>query len=105
MLGLIGVDQRQRRTAPTNSQKAMRAGVLVNGRPKRPETIETQRVIVDVKAAVRELTMDAMETLKNAMVDQRAPSSAKITAAIAALDRGWGKPEQAVSANVSVLIK
>jgi hypothetical protein len=55
-----------------------------------------------VKAAARELTLDAMETLKNAMVDQRAPWSAKITAAIAVLDRGWGNPEQTVSANVSV---
>jgi hypothetical protein len=31
-----------------------------------------------------------------------APWSAKITAAIAVLDRGWGKPQQTVSANVSV---
>jgi hypothetical protein len=65
-------------------------------------TIETRRVIADVKAAARELTLDAMETLKNAMADQRAPWSAKITAAIAVLDRGWGNPEQTVSANVSV---
>jgi hypothetical protein len=74
-----------------------------HGRPKRPETIEARRVVADVKAAARELTLDAMETLKNAMVDQRAPWSAKITAAIAVLDRGWGKPEQTVSANVSVI--
>jgi hypothetical protein len=65
-------------------------------------TIETRRVIADVKAAARDLTLDAMETLKNAMADQRAPWSAKITAAIAVLDRGWGNPEQTVSANVSV---
>jgi hypothetical protein len=43
-----------------------------------------------------------METLKNAMADQRAPWSTKIIAAIAVLDRGWGKPQQIVSANVSV---
>jgi hypothetical protein len=35
------------------------------------------------------------------MVDQKAPWSAKITAAIAVLDRGWGKPTQAVDANLS----
>jgi hypothetical protein len=73
-----------------------------DGRPKRPETIEARRVIADVKAAARELTLDAMDTLKNAMADQRVPWSAKITAAIAVLDRGWGKPAQTVSANVSV---
>jgi hypothetical protein len=35
------------------------------------------------------------------MTDQKAPWAAKITAAIAVLDRGWGKPTQAVDANVS----
>jgi hypothetical protein len=43
----------------------------------------------------------AIDTLKEAMVDQKAPWSAKITAAIAVLDRGWGKPTQAVDANLS----
>ena len=55
-----------------------------------------------MKAAARDLTLYAMETLKNAMVDQKAPWSARIAAAIAILDRGWGKPTQAVKANVSV---
>jgi hypothetical protein len=43
-----------------------------------------------------------MDTLEKAMTDQKAPWAAKITAAIAVLDRGWGKPQQTVSANVSV---
>jgi hypothetical protein len=83
---------------------SFRPGVSGNpfGRPKRPETIEARRVVADVKAAARELTLDAMNTLKRAMADPKAPWSAKITAAIAVLDRGWGKPEQTVSANVSV---
>jgi hypothetical protein len=59
------------------------------GRPKRPETIEARRVVADVKAAARELTLDAIETLKSAMADQKAPWAAKIAAAIAVLDRGW----------------
>jgi hypothetical protein len=37
------------------------------------------------------------------MADPRAPWAAKIAAAIAILDRGWGKPTQVVDANVSVL--
>jgi hypothetical protein len=83
---------------------SFRPGVSGNpfGRPKRPETIEARRVVADVKAAARELTLDAMNTLKRAMADPKAPWSAKITAAIAVLDRGWDKPEQTVSANVSV---
>jgi hypothetical protein len=73
------------------------------GRPKRPDTIEARRVVADVKSAARELTPVAMDTLEKAMTDQKAPWAAKITAAIAVLDRGWGKPEQTVSANVSIL--
>jgi hypothetical protein len=72
-----------------------------NGRPKRPETIEARRLVANVKAAARDLTQDAMETLKNAMADRTAPWSARIAAAIAVLDRGWGKPTQAVHANLS----
>jgi hypothetical protein len=44
-----------------------------------------------------------MDTLEKAMIDLKAPWAAKIAAAIAILDRGWGKPTQAVDANVSVL--
>ena len=52
--------------------------------------------------AARELTPDAMDTLKEAMAGPKAPGSAKITAAIAVLDRGWVKPTQAVEANVNI---
>jgi hypothetical protein len=45
---------------------------------------------------------DVVGRAQNAMADQKAPWAAKITAAIAVLDRGWGKPQQTVSANVSV---
>jgi hypothetical protein len=72
------------------------------GRPKRPETIEARRVVADVKSAARELTPVAMDTLEKAMTDQKAPWAAKITAAIAVLDRCWGKPQQTVSANVNI---
>ena len=58
--------------------------------------------MADIKSAARELTPVAMDTLEKAMTDQKAPWAAKITAAIAVLDRGWGKPQQTVSANVSV---
>jgi uncharacterized protein DUF5681 len=83
---------------------SFRPGVSGNpaGRPKRPETIEARSVVADVKSAARELTPVAMDTLEKAMMDPKAPWAAKITAAIAVLDRGWGKPQQTVSANVSV---
>jgi hypothetical protein len=48
-----------------------------HGRPKRPETIEARRVVADVKAAARELTPVAMETLEKAMTDQKTPRGRK----------------------------
>ena len=73
----------------------------VNGRPKRAETIEARRVVADVKAAARELTLDAMDTLKLVMKDPKAPPAARVGAATAILDRGWGKPTQPVDANIN----
>jgi Family of unknown function (DUF5681) len=72
-----------------------------DGRPKRPETIEARRVVADVKAAARELTLDAMDTLKLVMKDPKAPPAARVGAATAILDRGWGKPTQPIEANVN----
>ena len=66
------------------------------GRPKRPQTIEARKVIADVKAAARELTQDALATLKRVMLDAKAPPAARVSAATAVLDRGWGKCGQAV---------
>jgi hypothetical protein len=64
-----------------------------------PAAVETRRVVADVKAAARELTPEAMDKLKEAVADHKAPWAAKIAAAIAILDRGWGKPTQAFDAN------
>jgi hypothetical protein len=56
----------------------------------------------DVIELARSHTTDAIETLVAAMNSDSAPWGARIAAANAILDRGWGKPEQTVSANVSV---
>jgi hypothetical protein len=66
------------------------------GRPKRPKTIEARRVIADMKAAARELTQQAIDTLAAIMNDPKAPAAARVSAATAILDRGHGKPTQAV---------
>jgi uncharacterized protein DUF5681 len=71
------------------------------GRPKRPDTIEARRVVADVKAAARDLTLDAMDTLKQVMKNPKAPPAARVGAATAILDRGWGKPTQPVDANIN----
>jgi hypothetical protein len=75
------------------------------GRPKRPETVEARKVVADVKAAARELTSDAMGALKRVMQDPKAPAAARVSAATAILDRGWGKPTQQVEANVGMTLE
>jgi hypothetical protein len=55
-----------------------------------------------VRAAAKENTVDAIKTLKTVMNKDCAPSAARGGAAIAILDRGWGKPMHAVEATVSV---
>lgn len=51
----------------------------------------------DVKAAFRGYTFEARDTLVEIMQNKEAKESARIRAAEIILERGWGKPEQAVS--------
>jgi hypothetical protein len=66
-----------------------------SGRPKQPLTID-RRMFVEVKDAARKLTQDAIDTLGAIMKDPKAPAAARISAAVALLDRGHGRPLQAV---------
>ena len=61
-----------------------------NGRP---------RVLADVQNAAREHSADAIKTLSDIMDNPKAPAAARISAACALLDRGYGKPLQTVDAN------
>lgn len=47
-----------------------------------------------LKDLAREHTEDAVETLVSVMTDKDAPHPARVSAASAILDRGWGKPSQ-----------
>jgi Family of unknown function (DUF5681) len=66
------------------------------GRPKRSATIEARRIFRDVMTAARERTQDALDTLASVMRDPKAPAAARVSAAQALLDRGYGKPAQAI---------
>jgi hypothetical protein len=50
------------------------------------------KVIIEVVNAARERTLEAIATLTAIMGDTKATASARVTAAVALLDRGWGKP-------------
>ena len=66
------------------------------GRPNRPETVEAHRTIADVRAAARSYTAEALQTLADVLQSEKAPWAARVAAANAILDRGWGKPSQAI---------
>jgi hypothetical protein len=72
------------------------------GRPKRPKTIEAKRIVADVKATAREMTPEALSTLRTVMNDPKAPPSARVGAATAVLDRGWGRPTQSIEGQVTL---
>ena len=57
------------------------------GRPK---------IVGEVQDLAREHTAKAMQTLVSVMNDEKAPPAARTTAAIAMLDRGYGRPAQFV---------
>lgn len=50
----------------------------------------------ELKEAARALTPLAMGTLSKIAADDDAPHAARVAASTAILDRGWGKPSQAI---------
>jgi hypothetical protein len=54
------------------------------------------KATADVRAAAQQYTEEAVKTLATAMRAAKAPWNARVTAAIALLDRGHGKPKQSV---------
>ena len=55
------------------------------------------RIIEAVRDIARESTTLAIETLRTIAADTGAPHAARVSAATALLDRGWGKPLQGVA--------
>ena len=58
------------------------------GRPK---------VLGDVQELARQKSPEAINTLSNIMHNEKAPPAARVAAANALLDRGYGKPTQPIS--------
>lgn len=50
----------------------------------------------EVRRLAKALTVEAIGTLADVMRNKRAPAAARVSAAEALLNRGWGKPSQAV---------
>jgi hypothetical protein len=58
------------------------------GRPK---------ILIEVTQAARERTMAALETLDTIMHSAQASAAARVSAAVAILERGWGKAPQTMT--------
>jgi hypothetical protein len=58
------------------------------GRPK---------VLGQVQALARQHSTEAIETLRHVMQDKKSPPAARVAAANAILDRGFGKPSQTIN--------
>lgn len=56
--------------------------------------------IEDVRSLARAYTDSAIKTLAGIMSSPDAPQGARVTAAEALLNRGWGKPDQTTNVNV-----
>jgi phage gp46-like protein len=54
------------------------------------------KTVPEVKAAAREYTQAALETLAQIMLTSQS-DAAKVSASTALLDRGWGKPSTVVT--------
>jgi hypothetical protein len=73
-----------------------------DGRPKRSQTLERMKIEADVKALARECAVEAISTLRLIMLDAKYPPAARLGAANALLDRGFGRPTQAVDVSGEV---
>jgi HEAT repeat protein len=55
------------------------------------------RLLAEVQGLAREKSPEAINSLANVMRDEKAPPAARVAAANALLDRGYGKPTQPIS--------
>jgi hypothetical protein len=54
------------------------------------------KTLAQIESLAREHTEKALKTLERVMVEPSAPHAARVSAANSLLDRGWGKPKQAI---------
>jgi hypothetical protein len=61
--------------------------------------------IHNVAALARTFTREAISTLHEIMKDKTTTASARVAAAVALLDRGWGKPLMAMDVRLNVEVR
>ncbi|HEY2229971.1 MAG TPA: hypothetical protein VGI22_19965 [Xanthobacteraceae bacterium] len=58
------------------------------------------KIIFEIARVAKQYTWEALETLAGVMRDKDASPPARVAAAVALLDRAWGRPMQAVEVTV-----
>jgi hypothetical protein len=82
------------RALKNNPEKSKRGGARPGaGRPKG----SPNKATAGLRDLARKYTDGALETLSTIMDDKNAPAAARVSAANALLDRGYGKPSQVLS--------
>lgn len=85
-----------------NQAKSKRGGARPGaGRPKGVPNKAT----ASIRDAAREYTEQALLTLAEVMADEEQPAAARVSAANALLDRGYGKPSQSVDVTGDMTFK
>jgi hypothetical protein len=59
------------------------------------------REVADVRALARKRGKEAIDALYEIMMDKTAPANARQNAAVALLDRGYGRPEQSFTGSLN----
>lgn len=76
-----------------SSNRGSKPGERRGGRTKGTPNKAT----IVIKDAAREYTEQALETLAKVMIDVEQPAAARVSAANALLDRGYGKPSNVIA--------
>jgi hypothetical protein len=81
-----------------NEPEACKARGFQKGRSGNPKG--RPPVIREVQELAKSYTEEAVMALLDVMTDERSNGSARVQAAVAMLDRGWGRPKQSVDVKV-----
>jgi hypothetical protein len=92
--GESGVGRPVGRASKTEGQNSPPSGTDNNKVVARPTVPD---IIPDVRLAAKFFSADALRTLDAIMMDPTRDSRARAAAAQALLDRGWGRPAQAIT--------
>ena len=92
-------------TSPGSRKTQFQKGQSGNPNGQKGKPVELKQLECDIKQLARSRAVEAINVLAELMNSARASTSARVAAATAILDRGYGKPVQALSGPENGLIQ